>query len=73
MAEITNALAAMETSLGKELVRLRALQRVNLSIRDEEIRALEDELNALRKVLPLAHTRLDAIRFVCSADFLSLR
>ncbi len=73
MAEITNALAAMETSLGKELVRLRALQRVNLSIRDEEIRALDDELNALRKALPLAHTRLDAIRFVCSADFLSLR
>lgn len=70
---IANALQAAELELGGEIARLTALKRVNPSVRQQEIDALQSELTALRNALPQAHTRLDAVRFVCSADFLGLR
>ena len=48
--------------------RLVALAKVNPSVREEEIAALAEELEALRAALATATPRLDAIRFVCSQD-----
>ncbi|WP_329741017.1 RNA polymerase-associated protein RapA [Dyella sp. A6] len=59
--------------LDAELTRLRALHAVNPSISETEIAALADERSALLAALPQARLRLDAVRFVVSADFLSLR
>jgi ATP-dependent helicase HepA len=42
-------------------------------VRGEEIEAVAQELAAVRDTLPRALLRLDALRFVCSPDFLSLR
>lgn len=70
---IATALQIAEQELGGEIARLTALQHVNPSVRPQEIHALEVELTALRQALPQAHTRLDAVRFVCSPDFLGLR
>jgi ATP-dependent helicase HepA len=65
-------LLATET-LDAELARLRALHAVNPSISEAEIAALADERTALLAALPQARLRLDAVRFVVSADFLALR
>jgi ATP-dependent helicase HepA len=46
---------------------------VNPSISDTEIAAVTDERHALLGALPQARLRLDAVRFVVSADFLALR
>ena len=54
--------------LDGEHARLTALAKVNPSIREEEIAAIAAELDALREALSSAAPRLDAIRFVCSAD-----
>jgi ATP-dependent helicase HepA len=67
-AEIGSALAAAERELGAAQARLVALAKVNPSVREEEIAALADELDALRAALATATPRLDAIRFVCSQD-----
>jgi ATP-dependent helicase HepA len=71
--EIAAAVAAAERELGAEHDRLVALARVNAAVRAEEIDAVAQELGSLRDALPRALLRLDAVRFVCSADFLSLR
>jgi ATP-dependent helicase HepA len=71
--EIADAVAAAERELGAEHDRLVALARVNAAVRAEEIDAVAQELGSLRDALPQALLRLDALRFVCSADFLSLR
>ncbi len=71
--EIGGALDRAEAELGGEHARLVALARVNPSVRQEEIDALEAELEALRTAIPQATPRLDAVRFVCSVDFLNLR
>jgi ATP-dependent helicase HepA len=70
--EIGAALAAVERDLGQEQDRLIALARVNPAVREEEIQALADELEALRSAIPMATPRLDAVRFICSPDFLRL-
>ncbi len=70
--EIGAALTAIERDLGDEHARLIALARVNPSVRSEEIDAVDAELEALRTAIPQAAPRLDAVRFICSADFLSL-
>jgi ATP-dependent helicase HepA len=70
--EIGRALTAIESELGDEHARLIALARVNPAVRDEEIEAIDAELEALRTAIPQAGPRLDAVRFICSADFLSL-
>jgi len=71
--EIGNALAAAERNLGAERDRLAALARVNPGVRGEELEAIDRELDALRGALPQATPRLDALRFICSTDFLGLR
>jgi len=71
--EIAAAVDAAERELGAEHERLVALARVNPAVSSAEIEALAAELAALRAALPRALLRLDAVRFVCSADFLSLR
>lgn len=63
---------ATET-LDAELSRLRALHAVNPSISEAEIVAVVDERAALLAALPQSRLRLDAVRFVVSADFLALR
>lgn len=70
--EIGAALAAVERDLGQEQDRLIALARVNPAVREEEIQALAKELEALRSAIPMATPRLDAVRFICSPDFLRL-
>jgi ATP-dependent helicase HepA len=59
--------------LDAELSRLRALHAVNPSISEAEITAVADERTALLEALPQSRLRLDAVRFVVSADFLALR
>jgi ATP-dependent helicase HepA len=71
--EVGAALAAAERELGAEQARLVALARVNASVRASEIEAIAAELDALRHALATAAPRLDAIRFVCSADIAAPR
>ncbi|NCT67054.1 MAG: RNA polymerase-associated protein RapA [Rhodanobacteraceae bacterium] len=66
--EIGAALAAAQRELDAEHARLSALAQVNPSVRQDEIDAITAELDALRAALATAAPRLDAIRFVCSAD-----
>jgi ATP-dependent helicase HepA len=66
--EIGAALTAAERELGGERERLAALARINPSVRQEEIEALDAELEALRHAIPTAAPRLDAVRFVCTPD-----
>lgn len=70
--EIGAALASVERELGQEQARLTALARVNPAVRADEIQALANELEALRSAIPMAAPRLDAVRFICSPDFLRL-
>ncbi len=70
--EIGAALKSIERELGDEHARLVALARVNPAVRAEEIEAIDAELEALRTAIPQAAPRLDAVRFICSADFLNL-
>ncbi|MGN6654660.1 MAG: RNA polymerase-associated protein RapA [Rhodanobacter sp.] len=72
-ADIDAAVAAATDSLDNELSRLLALRAVNPAISDAEITAVTDERHALLGALPQARLRLDAVRFVVSADFLALR
>ncbi len=71
--EISTALATAESELGAEHARLAALRRVNPTIAAHELDTIAAELAALRTALPKSLLRLDSVRFVCSADFLSLR
>ncbi len=66
--EVGAALAAAQNELDGEHARLSALAKVNPSVRADEIEAIAAELDALREALANAAPRLDAIRFVCSAD-----
>jgi len=72
-AEIQAAVAAAERELGNEHARLSALQRVNSAVSSRELEALDAELAALRVALPRSLLRLDAVRFVCSPDFVGMR
>jgi ATP-dependent helicase HepA len=71
--EIAVASAAAARALGGDIARLQALRAVNPGVRGEEIDALQEESDAIAAALPRARARLDAVRFVCSQDFLSLR
>jgi ATP-dependent helicase HepA len=66
--EVGNALGAAQRELEAEQARLTALAAVNPSVREDEIAAIANELEELRQALASATPRLDAIRFVCSAD-----
>jgi ATP-dependent helicase HepA len=70
---ITAALATAERELMAEHARLSALRRINPAVSVRELEALDAELAGLRAALPQSPLRLDAVRFVCSADFVALR
>ncbi len=70
---IDSALAAATKILDDELSRLLALRAVNPSISVAEIAAVTGERTAVLGALPASRLRLDSVRFVVSADFLSLR
>ncbi|HUH54479.1 MAG TPA: RNA polymerase-associated protein RapA, partial [Rhodanobacter sp.] len=72
-SRIDEALALASETLDAELSRLLALRAVNPSVSDTEIGAVTDERTQLLAALPLSRLRLDAVRFVVSADFLALR
>ena len=72
-AMIAEAEAEAAAVLDAELSRLRALRAVNPSISTAEIATLAAERDALLVALPQSRLRLDAVRFVVSADFLALR
>jgi len=71
--EIGASLTAADRELSAERDRLIALARVNPAVHQEEIDAIEAELDALRHAIPTAAPRLDAVRFVCSTDVASSR
>lgn len=70
---IDDATAEAAGALDAELARLQALRAVNPSISTAEIATLAAERAALLAALPQSRLRLDAVRFVVSADFLALR
>ncbi|KRE88402.1 helicase SNF2 [Frateuria sp. Soil773] len=72
-ASIAEAVAQATDTLDAELSRLLALRGVNPSISENEIAAVGAERRALLDALPQSRLRLDAVRFVVSADFLALR
>jgi len=72
-SSIASATNEARETLDGELARLRALRAVNPSISESEIAGAEHERSALLNALPQARLRLDAVRFVVSADFLMLR
>ncbi len=72
-ASIDEALSLATETLDAELSRLLALRAVNPSISETEITAVADERTQLLAALPQSRLRLDAVRFVVSADFLALR
>ncbi len=67
-AEVTQlkaaALTDMESRLQSEADRLRALRRVNDHIREEEVVAVEEQMERLREHIFSARLRLDSIRLV---------
>jgi ATP-dependent helicase HepA len=61
---IAQARKAMNAQLAHETTRLKELQKVNRSVRAEEILALEQQQQALDQHLQNARLRLDAIRLI---------
>ncbi len=59
--------------LGQELERLRALKRLNASVREAEITTLVHRLDGLTAALPSARLRLDALRLAVNPAFFKLR
>ncbi len=72
-ALVTEACERVNGMLLAEIARTEALARVNPAVRPEEIAVLRSERDQLLAVLPGARPRLDSLRLVTSADFLSLR
>ncbi len=70
---IDTALTLAKATLDAELSRLLALRAVNPAISDAEIAATNAEREAILAAIPTTRLRLDAVRFVVSADFLVLR
>ena len=61
---VTQARREMNIQLGNELIRLKELQKVNRSVRVEEIELLGQQQRALDQHLMSARLRLDAIRLI---------
>jgi ATP-dependent helicase HepA len=53
-------------TLGGEIDRLKALQRQNPNVRDEEIDYFEQQLHDVNRLIETAHLRLDALRVIVS-------
>lgn len=71
LAEAAAKLA--DAHLGAEVERLVALARVNPSVRPSEIETARHERAAIAATIPQARLRLDAVRFVVSADLAGIR
>ena len=54
----------MKSLLGGELKRMQSLQKVNPSIRDEEIAHLQQQIDDLKLVISEARVNLEAIRLI---------
>lgn len=54
----------IQNTLTSEIERLKALQEINPSVRDEEILFFEQQLEDTIRALDTAHTRLDALRVI---------
>lgn len=63
-ALVEHARRDMRTRLQREIARLRDLQKVNRTVRDEEIALLVDQLDRLERYLDDARLRLDAVRLI---------
>jgi ATP-dependent helicase HepA len=61
---IDNARQAMTAQLDHEITRMRELQKVNRSVRPEEIELLVQQRSALHEHLRGARLRLDAVRLI---------
>ncbi|GLS82396.1 RNA polymerase-associated protein RapA [Paraferrimonas haliotis] len=61
---IADAKASMQQQIGDELQRLTALQRLNPSIRQSELDHLQQQSEALSKLMEQCQLQLDAIRLV---------
>lgn len=61
---LRNASEEAEKMLGSELHRLKALQQINPSIRQDEIDFFEQELELATKAVASANLRLDAVRAI---------
>lgn len=61
---VDTARAAMHAQLGAEITRLRELQRVNRTVRQEEIDLLVEQEQALDRYLGASRLRLDALRLI---------
>lgn len=70
-SEIGEALARASSQLDAEHARLAALAEVNPAVRQAELDAITDELEALRHALAGASPRLDSVRLACSPDVAS--
>ncbi len=55
-----------QAMLNREINRLKALQKVNPNVRDEEVQFFEEQMAALTQALKDAHLRLDAVRVIIS-------
>lgn len=53
-----------QTTLNREINRLKALQKINPNVRNDEIRFFENQMDALTQALADAHLRLDAVRVI---------
>jgi ATP-dependent helicase HepA len=69
----TEATGFAQEEINNELTRLRALKRLNASVRDSEINTLELRLAGLQAALPTARLRLDALRLAVNPAFFKLR
>ncbi len=54
----------MHTTLNDEIQRLKDLQKRNPAVRDSEIEFIEQQMNALDKVIQGADVQFDAIRII---------
>jgi ATP-dependent helicase HepA len=54
----------MRSRLQHEVARLRAIQKVNRSVRDAEVASIVDQQQALETYMDGARLRLDAIRLI---------
>ncbi|MHB1944398.1 MAG: RNA polymerase-associated protein RapA [Metallibacterium sp.] len=70
---VAEARARMSASLDAEITRLEALRQINPSVRADELDGLRAQRDALATALNGTRLRLDAVRFVVSLDFLTLK
>lgn len=61
------ASSAISAQLGSELTRLRTLQSINANVRDDEIRALQEQLDEGLFYIAKAGLKMEAIRVVVNA------